>query len=148
MSKSEQLIVRSESTGAVLDLVGDINAGADTAMQAAWDEAMLSQPTTVTLNFERTGYINSTGIAVIVGILAKARASGIALRAHGLSPHYREIFEITRLADFMTIEPNDGEPTEGEPSDGEPIDGETTDNTTHGHTAKGSPRAPTEGSMT
>ena len=143
MSKSEQLIVRSESTGAVLDLVGDINAGADTAMQAAWDEAMLSQPTTVTLNFERTGYINSTGIAVIVGILAKARASGIALRARGLSPHYREIFEITRLADFMTIEPNDGEPTDGETNDGE-----TTDNTTDGHTAKGSTRAPTEGSMT
>ena len=143
MSKSEQLIVRSESTGAVLDLVGDINAGADTAMQAAWDEAMLSQPTTVTLNFERTGYINSTGIAVIVGILAKARASGIALRAHGLSPHYREIFEITRLADFMTIEPNDGEP-----NDGEPTDNETTDNTTDGHTAKGSTPAATEGSMT
>jgi hypothetical protein len=25
------------------------------------------------------------------------------VKAYGLSDHYREIFEITRLADFMTI---------------------------------------------
>jgi hypothetical protein len=28
----------------------------------------------------------------------------VEVRATGLSDHYREIFEITRLADFMTIE--------------------------------------------
>ena len=36
-------------------------------------------------------------------MLAKARARGIPLSAYGLTPHYREIFEITRLADFMAI---------------------------------------------
>jgi anti-anti-sigma regulatory factor len=39
----------------------------------------------------------------VVGLLAKARAHGIPVRAYGLTPHYREIFEITRLADFMAI---------------------------------------------
>jgi len=46
-------------------------------------------------------------IALIVGLLAKARASGIEMRAFGLSPHYREIFEITRLADFLAINPDE-----------------------------------------
>ncbi len=55
------------------------------------------------LDFARTNYINSTGIALIVQLLANARARGIALSARGLSPHYREIFEITRLSDFMRI---------------------------------------------
>ena len=55
------------------------------------------------LNFEAAGYINSTGIALIVGMLAKARAAGLPIRAYGLTPHYREIFEITRLADFLAI---------------------------------------------
>ena len=55
------------------------------------------------LNFADAGYINSTGIALIVGLLARARADGIEVRACGLSDHYREIFEITRLADFMRI---------------------------------------------
>ena len=29
------------------------------------------------------------------------------MRACGLTPHYREIFEITRLADFLAIDPDE-----------------------------------------
>ena len=57
----------------------------------------------MTLDFTNVDYINSTGIALIVGLLARARADACAISARGLSPHYREIFEITRLSDFMTI---------------------------------------------
>jgi hypothetical protein len=35
--------------------------------------------------------------------LARARASHIGLRAVGLSPHYVEIFQITRLSDFVEL---------------------------------------------
>ena len=59
------------------------------------------------LNFSGTEYINSTGIALIVGLLARARADGVECSACGLTDHYREIFEITRLADFMTITDNE-----------------------------------------
>jgi hypothetical protein len=38
-----------------------------------------------------------------VGLLAQARTGRVEVRAFGLSDHYREIFEITRLSDFMTI---------------------------------------------
>ena len=48
-------------------------------------------------------YINSTGIAVIVGVLAMARAEDREVGAFGLTDHYREVFSITRLSDFMTI---------------------------------------------
>ncbi len=61
------------------------------------------------LNFSQVDYINSTGIAVIVTLLARARAEGRQLRAFGLSPHYEEIFQITRLADFMSIHHNEPE---------------------------------------
>ena len=46
---------------------------------------------------------DSTGIAVIVGVLAKARAVDREIGAYGLTDHYREVFEITRLSDFMHI---------------------------------------------
>jgi anti-anti-sigma factor len=48
-------------------------------------------------------YINSTGIALVVGLLARARKSHHPIAACGLSPHYREIFEITRLVDYMPV---------------------------------------------
>jgi anti-anti-sigma factor len=95
--------VRQRAGVAVIDLVGDVNATAEQTLDGAWATAMAAAPSAVVLNFERAGYINSTGIALVVGLLAKARAHGIPVRAYGLSPHYREIFEITRLADFMAI---------------------------------------------
>jgi anti-anti-sigma factor len=61
----------------------------------------------VLLNFADVEYINSTGIALIVGLLARARKHGTRVLAAGLSEHYREIFEITRLADFMELYPDE-----------------------------------------
>jgi anti-anti-sigma factor len=86
----------------VLDLIGDIDAGAESALQRAWDAAAADAQALI-LDFAQTQYINSTGIALIVRLLADARTRGIDLSARGLSDHYRTIFEITRLADFMRI---------------------------------------------
>ena len=59
------------------------------------------------LNFSDVDYINSTGIALIVGLLAQARKSHLRLLTSGLSEHYQEIFRITRLADFMSMVPDE-----------------------------------------
>ena len=99
--------VRRRDQACVIDLLGDVDTRAEAALDLAWDEAVRGNPDAVVLNFASTGFINSTGIALVVGLLAKARARGIPIRAFGLSPHYREIFEITRLADFMTIVPTE-----------------------------------------
>ena len=83
-----------------LRMSGDVNR---TAQEGLADAYEASGPGPVVLDFSEVDYINSTGIAVIVGVLAKARAAGRAVRAFGLTDHYREIFEITRIADFMGI---------------------------------------------
>ena len=93
--------VRHDGDVAVLDLHGEISAAAEAGLLAAYDE--VSGDGVVVLDFADVAYINSTGIALIVGILAAARRSGQEVRARGLAAHYREIFRITRLSDFMTI---------------------------------------------
>jgi hypothetical protein len=40
-------------------------------------------------------------------LLARARASKRALSAYGLSDHYVEIFNITRLSDFVSVFPDE-----------------------------------------
>ena len=108
MTTSElQAAVRERDGLAVIDLTGDVNAAAEQALNRAYAEATAGGATSVALNFERADYINSTGIALIVGLLAQARMNGVEMKAFGLSDHYREIFEITRLADFMTIADNE-----------------------------------------
>ena len=101
-----EVSVRRRGGIAVIDLVGDVDAAAEAALQRGYDEATADDGPVV-LNFAGTDYINSTGIALIVGVLARARAAGLPIRACGLSAHYREIFEITRLADFMPIVENE-----------------------------------------
>jgi len=88
---------------AVLHIFGEINGAADAELAAAYTQAAQANPTAITLDFKKVDYINSTGIALIVGLLAQARAARCPLTAVGLSDHYREIFTITRLSDFMEI---------------------------------------------
>ncbi len=99
--------VRRRSGVAVVDLRGEINAFAEEALNAAYAEADGEAPDTILLNFEKVEYINSTGIALIVSLLARARSAQKRLAACGLNDHYREIFAITRLADFMPVFPDE-----------------------------------------
>jgi anti-anti-sigma factor len=85
----------------VVGLSGDVSAAAEDRLREAY--GTLAADTVVVLDFSEVDYINSTGIALIVGILAEARKTGQEIRARGLAEHYREIFRITRLSDFMTI---------------------------------------------
>jgi anti-sigma B factor antagonist len=84
-----------------IELRGDIDGSARDALAAAY--AAGGADGTLLLDFGGVGYINSTGIALIVGLLARARSESRPVSARGLTAHYREIFEITRLSDFMTI---------------------------------------------
>ena len=95
--------VRQSNTTAIIDLRGEINAFGEEALNKAYAEAVQTDPSAVLLNFSGVDYINSTGIALIVGLLAQARKSGKRLMTAGLSSHYVEIFQITRLSDFMSI---------------------------------------------
>ena len=100
--------VRHSAKISIIDLHGEVDAMAEEALlNRAYEDAVRENPSTLVLNFANVDYINSKGIALIVGVLAKARRSGIRLLVYGLSDHYQEIFKITRLADFMTVVPDE-----------------------------------------
>ena len=86
-----------------LAMRGDVDIAADEVLAAAYAEAAATGATRVVLDFAAVDYINSTGIALIVRLLAEARRDHREVIALGLSDHYREIFRITRLSDFMDI---------------------------------------------
>jgi anti-sigma B factor antagonist len=98
-----EAVVRPAAGDVIIDLRGDINGAAGPAFDVAYAEASALEPGRVLLNFTDVAYINSTGIALIVAVLAKARAASREVVAFGLDDHYLEIFRITRLSDFMTL---------------------------------------------
>lgn len=93
--------VRQANGAAIIDLHGEINTAAEAVLNGAYAEATAGRPDRLLLNFGDVDYINSTGIALIVGVLAQARKAHLPLVTYGLNAHYQEIFRITRLADFM-----------------------------------------------
>jgi anti-anti-sigma factor len=99
--------VHERDGNAVIELSGEVDRYAEQAVEAAYAEAAALGAGPILLDFEQVDYINSTGIALIVGVLARARSAGRSVKACGLTDHYREIFEITRLSDFMTIFPDE-----------------------------------------
>jgi len=95
--------VRDADGGVVIALSGDVNALAEDELERAVTKALANTPDALVLDFAGTSYINSTGIALVVSLLRRARAARVPVVACGLSDHYREIFEITRLIDYMPI---------------------------------------------
>jgi anti-anti-sigma factor len=99
--------VRPSAGAAVVELDGDVDGAAEAQLERAYAEARDGGARVVTLDFSAVDYINSTGIALLVGLLARGRRDRVELEARGLSDHYREIFEITRIADFVRIVPDE-----------------------------------------
>lgn len=107
MSLTTQVLERDGDL--IIAMTGRIDRDAAAELESAYSAAHTHAA--VELDFAAVEYINSTGIALIVGVLARARADGVRLRASGLTPHYRHIFEITRLSDFIEIAPSDEQPS-------------------------------------
>jgi len=111
MASTCEATTRIVPGAAVIELSGDVDGTAAAILTAAYAEAVNGhdgpEPVgTVVLDFGAVDYINSTGIALIVSVLARARAERRKVVACGLSAHYREIFDITRLSDFIELFPD------------------------------------------
>ncbi len=100
--------------GTRLVLSGRVDRDAEEALLTAYRETAETGATRVILDFGAASYINSSGLAAIVAVLADARERDIRVAARGLTPHYRHLFEITRLADLVEVESSpEGMPERG-----------------------------------
>ncbi len=104
MTTNLQCTVRSpEGHASVIDIVGEVGTGAEPILSEAYATASEGGATVVILNFTGLEYMNSSGIGVLVTLLIRANRKGQQLCAVGLSDHYREIFELTRIDEAIAI---------------------------------------------
>ena len=108
--------VRFRPGVAIVDLHGELDATGEDALNAAYVQASSRSPDTILLNFRDVKFMDTTGIALIVGLLAQARKVRRRLLVYGLGDHYVEIFHITRLADFMRLFPDEPSALAGAPA--------------------------------
>lgn len=104
MSNQLSATVRKLSASAsVIDIHGDITAQAEETLMAAYTQASQGDVQAIILNFEGLDYMNSSGIGLLVTMLIRVQRQKQRLLAFGLSDHYQQIFELTRLNEAIGI---------------------------------------------
>ncbi len=87
----------------VIDIEGDITAQSEDVLMDAYVRASGDGVKAIVLNFTGLDYMNSGGIGLLVTLLVRAQRQHQQVLAHGLSDHYRQIFELTRLDEAVAI---------------------------------------------
>ena len=106
---TSQLDVRTAGDGiSVIVIGGEITRESESALQDAYERAAQGA-STIILSFEQLEYMNSSGIGLLVTLLVRAKRNHQRMLACGLSPHYRQIFELTRLDEVISIHDSEGD---------------------------------------
>ena len=87
----------------VIDVKGELTAFAEGVLMDAYGQASDGRVRAIVLNFEGLEYMNSSGIGLLVTLLIRINREKQKLLTYGLSDHYRNIFQITRLDDAISI---------------------------------------------
>lgn len=92
---------------AVIDISGELNGNGEDALMEAYSTASNGRTQAIILNFSDLDYMNSSGIGLLVTMLIRVQRQKQQLLAYGLSEHYQQIFELTRLNEAITIYDNE-----------------------------------------
>ena len=93
----------------VIAIEGELTAASEDALTAAFTEATSGGELVVLMDFSGLDYMNSGGIGLLVTLLVRANRQGQRLLACGLDDHYRQILELTRLDEAITIYADEAE---------------------------------------
>jgi anti-anti-sigma factor len=102
-NKNFEAVVRRQPGAATIDLYGDLTVAAGPALEGAYAAAESHRPEVIWLNFAGVAYINSSGIALIIGLLVRVRQSARSLMVYGLCPFHSHLFELAGLAEYMPV---------------------------------------------
>ncbi len=101
--------VRQAGVAAVIDISGEVTAASEETLMDAYNRGSENGARAIVLNFSGLDYMNSGGIGLLVTLLVRANRQRQRLLAYGLTEHYRQIFELTRLDEAIAIYENEEE---------------------------------------
>jgi anti-anti-sigma factor len=106
MSEEIQVTVKTNGSATVIDLAGDVTTFAEEAINQAYKTASDNGATNIIFNFRENDYINSAGIAILIGVVTEARKRDQRLLITGLSAHFQKIFRMVGLTQYADLYPS------------------------------------------
>lgn len=105
--------IRERGDVAIIDLVGDVTTFAEEKINSAYAQVTEMGAKHVLLNFRQNDYINSAGIAILIGIVTEVNRNSQKLAVSGLSQHFQKIFRMVGLAQYADIYQDEDEAVKG-----------------------------------
>jgi anti-sigma B factor antagonist len=93
----------------IIEITGDVTAQSEDVLMDAYGRACEPGVKAILLNFGKLEYMNSGGIGLLVTVLVRAQRQHQSVLAYGLSEHYRQIFELTRLDEAVQLHGTEAE---------------------------------------
>ena len=108
-TKVKANVRHATKTASIVDIHGEITSFAEGVLMDAYSQASGSGANAIILNFKGLEYMNSGGIGLLVTMLIRANRQNQKLLAYGLTDHYQQIFEVTRLKEAIQIFPSEAQ---------------------------------------
>lgn len=105
--------IRHREGIAIIDLVGDVTTFAEEKINNAYNQVTAEGSKQILLNFRQNDYINSAGIAILIGVVTEVNRNGQKLAVSGLSQHFQKIFRMVGLAQYAEIYQDEDEAVRG-----------------------------------
>lgn len=105
MSKDLEITVSREGDVAVIDLQGDVTAVTGQEVEDAYNKVSEEGAAKILFQFREDNYINSGGIAFLIGVAAESKGREQTIRYSGLSEHFQKIFDMVGLTRYIEIFP-------------------------------------------
>lgn len=98
-------LVDAEAVGkaTVARIHGEIDLQRSLPLQRELMTLMDRRPSRLALDLSDVPYMDSSGIASLVKIMARAKRDGVTMTLFGLGDRVRSLFEITRLDNVFTL---------------------------------------------
>lgn len=113
MNREIEIASSTQGDVSVIGIKGDVTAVTGEAVEKAYREASASGAKKVLLVFDGENYINSGGIAILIGITAESRKKEQTVRMTGLSDHFQKIFKMVGLTKYAEVFPSEGAALDG-----------------------------------
>lgn len=113
MNQNTEVHLRQVGDVVILDIVGDVTSFAEEKINQAYQHASQVGTRKILLNFKEYDYINSAGIAIIIGIVTESRRKGETVRLVEPSKHFQKIFDMIGLTQYIAIFDNEQEAISG-----------------------------------
>ena len=88
----------------VINIEGDLTSDADWEVKEIYSGIKTTYPSRkIIINFRKTKYVNSSGIAILIYIIQDVKKAGGAVAFVEMSAHLQKVMSIVGITDFIRL---------------------------------------------